>query len=74
MDLTNAKGQEWQCAPEACNIRSRIDGISHGMCERNQAMQHIKAEVCAKKGEIQKFHLHSSSSNEEFLAQDPICN
>ena len=42
--------------------------------ERNQAMQHIKAEVCAKKGEIQKFHLHSSSSNEEFLAQDPICN
>ena len=42
--------------------------------ERNQAMQHIKAKVCAKKGEIQKFHLHSSSSNEEFLAQDPICN
>ena len=37
-------------------------------------MQHIKAEVCAKKGEIQKFYLHSSSSNEEFLAQDPICN
>ena len=42
--------------------------------ERNQAMQHTKAEGCAKKGEIQKFHLHSSSSNEEFLAQDPICN
>ena len=37
-------------------------------------MQHTKAEVYAKKGEIQKFHLHSSSSNEEFLAQDPICN
>ena len=42
--------------------------------EWNQAMQHIKVEVCAKKGEIQKFHLHSSSSNEEFLTQDPICN
>ena len=44
------------------------------LLERNQAMQHIKAEVCAEKGEIQKFHLHSSSSNEEFLAQDLICN
>ena len=42
--------------------------------QRNQAMQHIKAEACAKKGEIQKFHLHSSSSNEEFLTQDPIYN
>ena len=42
--------------------------------ERNQAMQHTKAKGCAKKGEIQKFHLYSSSSNEEFLAQDPICN
>ena len=42
--------------------------------ERNQAIQHTKAEGCAEKGEIQKFHLHSSSSNEEFLAQDPICN
>ena len=31
VDLTNAKGQERQCTPEACNIRSRIDGISHGM-------------------------------------------
>ena len=31
VDLTNAKGQEWPCAPEACNIRSRIDGTSHGM-------------------------------------------
>ena len=37
-------------------------------------MQHTKAEGCANKGEIQNFHLHSSSSNEEFLAQDPICN
>ena len=31
MDLTNAKGQEWQCVPEARNIRSRINGISHEM-------------------------------------------
>ena len=42
--------------------------------ERNQAMQHTKAEGCAKKAEIQEFHLHSSSSNEEFLAQDLIYN
>ena len=42
--------------------------------ERKLAMQHTKAEGCANKGEIQKFHLHSSSSNEEFLNQDPICN
>ena len=42
--------------------------------ERKLAMQHTNAEGCANKGEIQKFHLHSSSSNEEFLAQDPICN
>ena len=30
-DLTNAKGQERQCAPEARNIRSQIDGTSHEM-------------------------------------------
>ena len=42
--------------------------------ERKHAMQHTKAEGCANKGEIQKFHLHSSLSNEEFLAQDLIFN
>ena len=32
MDLTNAKGQEWQLGvPEARNIRSRINGTSHEM-------------------------------------------
>ena len=31
MDLTNAKGQEQQYVPEARNIRSPIDGISHEM-------------------------------------------
>ena len=47
---------------------------SYKVGERNQAMQHTKAEACAKKGEIQKFHLHNSSSNEEFQSQDPIYN
>ena len=31
IDLSNAKGQEWQCVPEARNIRSRINGTSHEM-------------------------------------------
>ena len=31
VDLTNAKGQERQCVPEARNIRSPIDGISYEM-------------------------------------------
>ena len=56
-------------------MRAEMDSMyANQVYERNQAMQHTKAKGCAKKGEIQKFHLHSSSSNEEFLAQDPICN
>ena len=31
IDLSNAKGQEWQCVPEARNVRSPINGTSHEM-------------------------------------------
>ena len=33
-------------------VRVNIDAAAGGTIERNQAMQHIKAEGCAKKGEI----------------------
>ena len=63
MDITNAKGQEWQCISEADNIRSRINGKSlKGIKLYNTST----AEGCAKGGEISKISLHNSSSHEEF--------
>ena len=42
--------------------------------ERKRAMQQGAAEHLPKRVKFKNFHLQSSSSNEEFLAQDPICN